>query len=47
VAHPEVHTKFPYSYSEHIILACLALHNFIHDSKLEDREFDRCDEDKD
>jgi hypothetical protein len=28
---------------KHIIMACLALHNFIHDSKLSDKEFDRCD----
>jgi len=27
----------------HIILACLALHNFIHDSNLHDKEFERCD----
>jgi hypothetical protein len=32
---------------KHIILACMALHNFIRDSKLRDREFDKCDEDED
>ena len=31
----------------HIITACLALHNFIRDSKLRDKEFDRCDADED
>jgi hypothetical protein len=32
---------------KHIILACIALHNFICDSKLRDQEFDKCDEDED
>ena len=32
---------------KHIILACMALHNFIRDSKLRDREFDKCDQDED
>jgi hypothetical protein len=31
---------------KHIILACMALHNFIHDSKLHDIEFHRCDVDE-
>lgn len=31
---------------KHIILACMALHNFIRDSKLRDKEFDRCDADE-
>jgi hypothetical protein len=26
-----------------IIMACIALHNFIHDRKLYDKEFVRCD----
>jgi hypothetical protein len=26
-----------------IIIACIALHNFIRDSHLSDKEFDRCD----
>ena len=30
---------------KHIVLACMALHNFIRDSKLPDNEFDRCDVD--
>jgi hypothetical protein len=30
---------------KHIILACLALHNFIRDSNLHDKEFERCDAD--
>jgi len=32
---------------KHIVLACIALHNFIRDSKLHDEEFDRCDADED
>jgi hypothetical protein len=32
---------------KHVILACMALHNFIRDSKLRDEEFDKCDEDED
>ena len=32
---------------KHIVLACMALHNFIRDSKLHDEEFDRCDADED
>ena len=31
---------------KHIIIACLALHNFIRDSNLRDKEFERCDADK-
>eukprot|EP00267_Zea_mays_P040633 XP_008680777.2 uncharacterized protein LOC103655879 [Zea mays] len=31
---------------KHIIIACMALHNFIRDSNLHDREFDRCDADE-
>nr|XP_045089407.1 uncharacterized protein LOC123497194 [Aegilops tauschii subsp. strangulata] len=30
---------------KHIIIACMALHNFIHDSKLSDKVFDKCDAD--
>jgi hypothetical protein len=30
---------------KHIILACLALHNFIRDNNLHDKEFERCDAD--
>ena len=29
-----------------IILACIALHNFIRDSNLRDKQFDRCDADE-
>jgi hypothetical protein len=29
-----------------IIVACMALHNFIRDSHLRDKEFDRCDRDE-
>nr|XP_034572294.1 putative nuclease HARBI1 [Setaria viridis] len=32
---------------KHIIMACLALHNFIRDSNLCDKEFKRCDDDED
>jgi len=32
---------------KHIILACMALHNFIHESNLHDKVFDRCDADED
>ena len=28
-------------------MACLALHNFIRDSNLRDKKFDRCDADED
>ena len=31
---------------KHIIMACLALHNFIRDSNLRDKEFERCDADE-
>ena len=30
---------------KHIIIACMALHNFIRDSKLSDKVFDKCDAD--
>jgi hypothetical protein len=30
-----------------IIHACMALHNFIRDSKMADELFDRCDQDED
>nr|AYC81222.1 transposase [Oryza sativa Indica Group] len=32
---------------KHIIMACLALHNFVRDSNLRDKEFERCDADED
>ena len=32
---------------KHIVLACMALHNFIRDNKLHDKEFDRCNADED
>jgi hypothetical protein len=31
---------------KHIIIACMALHNFIRDSKLRDEEFDKCEDEK-
>jgi hypothetical protein len=32
---------------KHIIIACMALYNFILDSELTDEEFEKCDEDED
>jgi hypothetical protein len=29
-----------------IIVACMALHNFIRDSAMRDKDFDKCDEDE-
>jgi hypothetical protein len=31
---------------KYIIMACFALHNFIRDSNLRDKEFERCDADE-
>jgi hypothetical protein len=39
--------SFPPTTQKHIIMACLALHNFIRESNLRDKEFDRCDVDED
>ena len=39
--------SFPPRRQKHIIIACMALHNFIRDSKLGDEEFDKCDDDED
>ena len=30
-----------------IIIACMALHNYIRETKMPDEEFDKCDEDED
>ena len=38
--------SFPLRTQKHIIVACMALHNFIRDSKLRDEEFDKCDDDE-
>ena len=38
--------SFPTRTQEHIILACMALHNFIRDTNLEDKLFNRCDGDE-
>lgn len=35
------------SFDATTLTACLALHNFIRDSKMRDKEFDRCDADED
>ena len=40
-------TSFSPRTQKHIITACLALHNFIRDSNLRDKEFERCDADED
>lgn len=39
-------TSYPMLKQTKIIHACMALHNFIRDSKLSDEEFDRCDNDE-
>jgi hypothetical protein len=38
--------SFPTHTQKHIIIACMALHNFIRDSNSEDKLFDRCDADE-
>ena len=38
--------SFPTRTQKHIILAYMALHNFIRDTNLEDKLFDRCDGDE-
>jgi hypothetical protein len=35
--------SYPPRTQKHIIVACMALHNFIRDSQLHDKEFDECD----
>lgn len=37
---------YPLEKQSKIILACMALHNFIRESALSDQEFDKCDEDE-
>ena len=39
--------SFPIRTQKHIIIAYIALHNFIRDSNLRDKLFDRCDADED
>jgi hypothetical protein len=39
--------SFPEKKQTRIIVACMALHNFIRESRIVDREFDRCDADDD
>jgi hypothetical protein len=43
----EVMPSFSSHRQKHIIIACMTLHNFIHDIPLRDEEFDKCDEDED
>jgi hypothetical protein len=38
--------SFPKKKQTRIIVACMALHNFIRESRIADREFDRCDADE-
>lgn len=38
--------NFPKAKQTRIIVACMALHNFIRESRIADREFDACDEDE-
>ena len=38
--------KFPEDKQSRIIVACMALHNFIRESRIADWEFDACDEDE-
>jgi hypothetical protein len=38
--------SYPVEKQSKIILACMALHNFIRESALSDQEFDKCDEDE-
>jgi hypothetical protein len=37
--------KFPEKKQTRIIVACMALHNFIRDSRIANRKFARCDAD--
>ena len=39
--------SFDINTQKHIIIACMALHNFIRDSNLHDKEFEKCDADED
>jgi hypothetical protein len=39
-------STYPVEKQSKIILACIALHNFIWESALSDQEFDKCDEDE-
>jgi hypothetical protein len=38
--------RFPKEKQTRIIVACMALHNFIRESRITDREFDACDADE-
>jgi len=38
--------KFPIAKQARIIVACMAIHNFIRESRLADRDFDLCDNDE-
>jgi hypothetical protein len=38
--------QFTIAKQTRIIVACMAIHNFIRDSKLDDKDFDLCDADK-
>ena len=38
--------SYPITKQSQIIVACMALHNFIRESHMEDEDFDRCDRDE-
>ena len=38
--------SYPMSKQSEIIVACMALHNFIRESRIVDKDFDRCDRDE-
>ena len=38
--------SYPQRKQSKIIVACMAVHNFIRESKILDREFDSCDQDE-
>ena len=45
ILHNEI-PSYPMPKQSKIILACMALHNFIRDSAMADEDFDRCDRDE-
>ena len=38
--------SYPISKQSEIIVACMALHNFIRESRIADKDFDHCDHDE-
>ena len=45
ILHNEI-PSYPMPKQSQIIMACMALHNFIRDSAMADEDFDRCDQDE-